>query len=37
MIKQYLYNKNNVRNTIIKKNKALKLLDNRLNEKRKLP
>ncbi len=37
MIKQYLYNKHNVRSTIIKTDKAFKLLDNRLNVIRKFP
>ena len=37
MIKQYLYNKHNVHNTIIKTDKAIKLLDNRLNVIRKYP
>ena len=37
MVKQYLYNKRNIRNTIIKTDKAFKLLDNRLNVIRKFP
>ena len=37
MMKQYLYNKHNVRSTIIKTDKAFKLLDNSLNVIRKFP
>ncbi len=37
MIKQYLYNKRNLRNSLSRTDKAFKLLDNRLNVIRKFP